>query len=35
MKNAANSFTAYILAAMAGISFLSGLSILFGGEHYV
>jgi hypothetical protein len=35
MKNAVNSITAYILAAVAGISFVSGLSILVGGERYV
>ncbi len=33
--NNTNSIAAYILAAMAGISFVSGLSILVGGGRYV
>ena len=35
MKNTMNSITAYILAAISGITFVSGLSILVGGERYV
>lgn len=35
MKNAVQNVAAYILAALAGVSFISGLSILSGGERYV
>lgn len=33
MNSIANKITSYVLAAMAGISFISGLSIMFGGEY--